>query len=90
MSLRIAYTVNATIIAITDVVNTFVQNERMPIAATDNKINEKMNVWFFFIFYARLIIMILRSEPLTRFPVIGLVLFIILLVVAGLLGNPCD
>lgn len=43
MSLRIAYTVNATIIAITDVVNTFVQNERMPIAATDNKINEKMN-----------------------------------------------
>ncbi|KDE21634.1 hypothetical protein EF83_22670 [Bacillus subtilis] len=71
MSLRIAYTVNATIIAITDVVNTFVQNERMPIAATDNKINEKMNVWFFFIFYARLIIMILRSEPLTRFPVMG-------------------
>lgn len=43
MSLRIAYTVNATTIAITDVVNEFVQNERTPIAATLKRINEKMN-----------------------------------------------
>ncbi|GLW42266.1 MULTISPECIES: hypothetical protein [Bacillus amyloliquefaciens group] len=43
MSLMMAYTVNKTTIAITAVVKEFVQNERMPIAATDNKINEKMN-----------------------------------------------
>ena len=39
----VAYTVNKTITTITTVVKEFVQNERMPIAATDNKINEKMN-----------------------------------------------
>jgi hypothetical protein len=50
------------------VVNEFAQNVRMLIAATLKRINVKMNFWFFFIFYARLIIMILRSERPTRFP----------------------
>lgn len=38
-----AQIVNKTTIAITAVVNEFVQKERMLIAATDNKINEKIN-----------------------------------------------
>ena len=43
MSLMMAYTANKTMMTITVVVNEFVQKERMLIAATDNKINEKIN-----------------------------------------------
>lgn len=51
------------------VVEVLVHNSRSPIAATLNKIMEKMNVCFCFILYARLVIIILGSERATaHFP----------------------
>lgn len=56
--------------AMITVVKVFVHIERIPIEAALKRIIKKINC-FWFILYARLVIIILRSERLTRFPTVS-------------------